>query len=148
VATTAAKNEKNEKMSRDKIITCAFLAGVDTKKHGKLKIESNSAACVAGQDHHPKTVESAVTTLSHCVNDKGFQMNEADKGQKIQEKSFMQNCKNVKCCKCGKKGHCGNERPNQDNKDNDESSSASIQSNNSRPSRAGWSGQHGDLKLL
>ena len=31
VPTTAAKNETDEKKSRDKFITCAFLAGVDAK---------------------------------------------------------------------------------------------------------------------
>ena len=35
--TLAATNEKNEKTSRDKFITCAFIAGVDAK-NGKLKM--------------------------------------------------------------------------------------------------------------
>jgi hypothetical protein len=36
VPTAAATNEKNEKTSRDKFISCIFLAGVDTKKYGRL----------------------------------------------------------------------------------------------------------------
>jgi hypothetical protein len=37
VPTAATTNETNEKMSRDKFITCVFLAGgVDTKKYGRL----------------------------------------------------------------------------------------------------------------
>jgi hypothetical protein len=39
----AATNETNEKTSRDKFITCVFLAGVDTKKYGRLKTELNNA---------------------------------------------------------------------------------------------------------
>jgi hypothetical protein len=35
VWTEKARNETNEKTSRDKIITCVFLAGVDTKKYGR-----------------------------------------------------------------------------------------------------------------
>jgi hypothetical protein len=60
--TAAATNETNEETSRDKLITCIFLAGVDTKKCGKLKTELNNAY-VAGQNNYPKTVESAVTLL-------------------------------------------------------------------------------------
>jgi hypothetical protein len=37
VLTTAATNETNEKTSRDKFITCIFLAGVDIKKYERLK---------------------------------------------------------------------------------------------------------------
>jgi hypothetical protein len=43
VPTAAATNETNEKTSRDKFITCVFLAGVDTKKYGRLKTELNNA---------------------------------------------------------------------------------------------------------
>jgi hypothetical protein len=64
VPAAAAANETNEKTSRDKFTTCVFLAGVDTKKYGRLKTELNNAY-VAGQNNYPKTVESAVTMLSH-----------------------------------------------------------------------------------
>jgi hypothetical protein len=57
VLTAAATNETNEKTSGDKYITCVFLAGVDTKKYGRLKIKLNNAY-VAGQNNYPKTVES------------------------------------------------------------------------------------------
>jgi hypothetical protein len=60
-------------------------------------------AYVAGQNNYPKTVESAVTILSHYMNDKGVHMTAEDKGQ-TDQKSFMQNHKNVRCYKCGKKG--------------------------------------------
>jgi hypothetical protein len=53
-------NETHEKMSRDKFITCVFLAGVDTKTYGRMKTELNNGY-VAGQKDYPKTVESAVT---------------------------------------------------------------------------------------
>jgi hypothetical protein len=61
--TAAATNETNEKTSRDELITCVFLAGVDAKKYGRLKTELNNAY-VAGQNNYPKTVENAVTMLS------------------------------------------------------------------------------------
>jgi hypothetical protein len=64
VPTLAVTNETNEKTSRDKFITCVFLAGMDTKKYGRLKAELNNAY-MAGQNNYPKTVESAVTMLSH-----------------------------------------------------------------------------------
>jgi L-amino acid N-acyltransferase YncA len=38
VPTAAARNETNEKTSRDKFITCVYFAGVDTKRYGKLKL--------------------------------------------------------------------------------------------------------------
>jgi hypothetical protein len=60
VPTAAATNETDEKTSRDEFITCVFLAGVDTKKCGRLKAELNNAY-VAGQNNYPKVVESAVT---------------------------------------------------------------------------------------
>jgi hypothetical protein len=44
--TTAATNEKNEKTSSDKFITCVFLAGVDTKKYGGLKTQLNNTYVV------------------------------------------------------------------------------------------------------
>jgi hypothetical protein len=73
VPTAAATNEANEKTLRDKFITCVFLAGVDAKKYGKLKKTKNELnnAYVAGQNNYPKTVESAVTMLSHYMNDRG-----------------------------------------------------------------------------
>jgi hypothetical protein len=36
-------NEMDEKTSRDKFINCVFLAGVNTKKYGRLKTELNNA---------------------------------------------------------------------------------------------------------
>jgi hypothetical protein len=65
VRTAAATNEMDEKTSSNKFITCVFLAGVDTKKYGRLKTELNNAY-VAGQNNYPKTLlESAVTMFSH-----------------------------------------------------------------------------------
>jgi hypothetical protein len=81
-------NETDEKTSRDKFMTYVFLAGVDTKKYGRLKTELNNAY-VAGQNNYPKTVESAMTMLSHYMNDKGVHMTDEDKGQ-MDQKSFMQ----------------------------------------------------------
>jgi hypothetical protein len=95
VPMAAATIETNEKTSRDKSITCVFLAGVDTKKYGRLKTELNNAY-VAGQNNYPKTVESAVTMLSHYTNDKGVHATEQDKGQATLT-SFMQKHKNVTC---------------------------------------------------
>jgi hypothetical protein len=45
VPTAATTNETNEKMSRDKFITCVFLAGVDTKRYGKLKLPKTGREC-------------------------------------------------------------------------------------------------------
>jgi hypothetical protein len=70
VPTAAATNETNEKTSRDKFITYIFLAGVDTKKYGRLKTELNNAY-VAGPNNYPKTVESAVTMVSHYILQQG-----------------------------------------------------------------------------
>jgi hypothetical protein len=112
---------------------------VDTKKYGRLKIELNSAY-VAGQNNYPKTVESAVTMLSHYMNNKGVHRADEDKGQATLM-SFMQKQKNVTCSRCGKKGKYANKCPEGDS--NDESSarsSLSNRSNNSRPIHVGWSG--------
>jgi hypothetical protein len=140
VPTAAATNETNEKVSRDKFITCVFLAGVDGKKYGRLKTELNNAY-VAGQNNYPKTVENAVAMLSHYMNDKGVQVADEGKGQAALT-SFMQKHKNVTCYRCGKKGHYANKCPDGDN--NDEASTASSlsnrSSNNSRHNRVGWSG--------
>jgi hypothetical protein len=106
VPTAAATNETIEKPSGDKFITCVFLAGVDTKKYGRLKTELNNTY-VAGQNNYPKMVESAVTMLSHYMKDKGVHVTDEDKGQ-VTLTSFMQKHKNVKCYKCGKKGHYAN----------------------------------------
>jgi hypothetical protein len=130
VPTAAATNEMNEKMSRNKFITCVFLAGVDTKKYGRLKTELN-IAYVAGQNNYPKTVESAVTMLSHYMHHKGVHMTDEDKGQATLT-SFMQKHKNVTCYKCGKKGHYANKWPDGDN--NDEASIISSLSNHSNGS--------------
>jgi hypothetical protein len=108
VLTAAATNETNEKTSRDKFIACVFLAGVDTKKYGRLKTELNNAY-VAGQNKYPKTVESAVTMLSHYMNNKGVHVTDEDKEQATLT-SFMQKHKNMTSCKCGKKGHYIRER--------------------------------------
>ena len=68
-------------------------------------------AYVAGQNHYQKTVASAVTMLSHYMNDKGVHVtDEEDKGQATLT-SFMQKHKNVTCYKCGKKGHYANKCP-------------------------------------
>jgi hypothetical protein len=64
--TAAETNETYEKTSRDKFITCVFLAGVDTKKYGRLKTELNNAYVAGQENNYPKKVESAVTRmLSH-----------------------------------------------------------------------------------
>jgi hypothetical protein len=81
VPAAAATNEANDKTSRDKFITCVFLAGVDTKKYGRLKTELNNAY-VAGQYNFPKTVESAVAMLSHYMKGKGVQMTDEDKDRR------------------------------------------------------------------
>jgi hypothetical protein len=137
VPTAAATNETYEKTSRDKFMTCIFLAGVDTKKYGRLKTELKNAY-VAGQNNYPKTVESVVTMLPHYMNGKGVHMTDEDKGQ-TDQKSFVQKHKNVTCYKCGKKGYYASKCPNGDS--NDESSTRSSQSNgsnNSRPNRVEW----------
>jgi hypothetical protein len=36
-------------------------------------------AYVAGQNNYPKMIESAVTMLSHCMNDKGVHVTDEDK---------------------------------------------------------------------
>jgi hypothetical protein len=130
VPTAAATNETNEKTSRDKFISCIFLAGVDTIKYGRLKTKVNSAY-VAGQNNNLKTVESAVTMLSHYMNDKGVHVTDEDKGQATLP-SFMPKHKNLTCYKCGKKGHYANKCPSGDN--NDKASTRSSLSNRSNHS--------------
>jgi hypothetical protein len=137
VPAAAATNETNEKTSRDKFITCVFLARVDTKKYGRLKTELNDAyRYVAGKKNYPKTGESAVTIFSHYMNDKGVHVTDEDKGQATLM-SFMQKHKNVMCYKCGKKGHYSypNKCPSEDNDDEASiRSSLNNRSNNSWPS--------------
>jgi hypothetical protein len=99
-------------MTIEKFMTWVFLAGVDTKKYGRLKTELNNAY-VAGQNNYPKKVESM---LSHNMNDKGVHMTDEDKGQATLT-TFMQKPKNVTCYRCGKKGHCVNECPDGDSND-------------------------------
>jgi hypothetical protein len=86
---------------------------------------------VAGQNNYPKMVESAVTMLSHYMNDKGVHVTDEDKGQATLT-SFTQKHKNVTCYKCGKKGHYANKCPDGDN--DDEASTRSSLSNNSNRS--------------
>jgi predicted secreted protein len=138
VPTVAATNETNEKTSRDKVITCAFLAGVDTKKDGRLKTELNNAY-VAGQNNYPKMVESAVTMLAHYMNNKGVHVTDEDKGQATLT-SFMQKHKNVTCYKCGKKGHYANKCSDGD-KDDEASIRSSLSNCSNRSNNCvGWSG--------
>jgi hypothetical protein len=110
------------------------------KKYGRLKTELNNAY-VAGQNNYPKTIENAVTMLSHYMNDKGVQVADEDKGQPALT-SFMQKHKNVTCYRCGKKGHYANKCPAGDNGDeaSTTSSLSNRSSNNSRHNRVGWSG--------
>jgi hypothetical protein len=145
VPTAAATNETNEKTSRDKFITCVFLAGVDTKQYGGLKTKLNNAY-VAGQNNYPKMVESSMTMLSHYMNDKGVHVTDEDKGQVILT-SLMQKHMNVTCYKCGKKGHYANKCP--DGGNNDEASTrSSLSSHSNRSNRVGWSGKYDGLTLL
>jgi hypothetical protein len=111
---------------------------VDTKKYGQLKTKLNNAY-VAGHNNYPKMVESAVTMLSHYMNDKGVHVTDEDKGQATLT-SFMHKHKNVTCSKCGKKGHYANKCPDGDN--DDEASTRSSLSNHSNRSnnRVQWSG--------
>jgi hypothetical protein len=67
---------------------------------------------VAEQNNYPKTVESAMTMLSHYMNNKVLHMTDEDKGQ-TDQKSFMQKHKNVTCYKCSRKGHYTNMCPSQ-----------------------------------
>jgi hypothetical protein len=143
VPTAAAMNERDEKTSRDKFITCVILAGVDTKKDGRLKTQLNDAY-VAGQNNYPKRVESAVTMLSHYMNDKGVHITDEDKGQ-TDQKSFMQKQKNMTSYKCCKKGHYANTCPSEESNEDEaptrsNSSLLSNRSNRRRPNPIGWSG--------
>jgi hypothetical protein len=93
-----------------------------------LETELNNAY-VAGQNNYPKTVENAVTMLSHYMNDKGVHVTDKDKGQ-ANLTSFMQKHKKMTCYKCGKKGHYyANKCPDGDN--DDEASIRSSLSNRS-----------------
>jgi hypothetical protein len=92
VPAAAATNETNEKTSRGKFITCLFLAGVDTKKYGRLKTGLNNAYAV-GQNNYPKTVESAVTMLTHYMNGKGVHRTNEDKKDK-QTRSVL--CRSIR----------------------------------------------------
>jgi ribosomal protein S27AE len=103
-----------------------------------LKTELNNAY-VAGQNNYPKTVESAVTMLSHYMNDKGVHVIDEDKEQATPA-SFMPKHKNMTCYKCGKNGYYANKCPDGDH--DDEASARSSLSNHSNCSknRVRWSG--------
>jgi dsDNA-binding SOS-regulon protein len=112
---------------------------VDTKEYGRLKTELNNAY-VAGQDNYPKLVESAMTMLSHYINDKGVHVIDEDKEQETLT-TFMQKHKNVTCYKCGKKGHYASKCPDGDNDDEASIRSRSLSNRSNRSSnRVGWSG--------
>jgi hypothetical protein len=95
---------------------------------------------VAGQNNYPTAVESALTMLSHYMNDKGVHVTDEDKGQATLTSFMQKHNKNVTCYKCGKKGHYANKCPDGDN--DDEVSTRSSLSNHSNRSnnRVRWSG--------
>jgi hypothetical protein len=87
-------------------------------------------------------MESAVTMLSHYMNNKGVHVTDEDKGQATLM-SFMQKHKNVTCYKCGKKGHYAKKCPNGD-KDDGAAIRSSLRNRSNRSNRSknrvGWSG--------
>ena len=100
---TAATNKVNDKTSRDKFITCAFLAGVDAKKYRRLKIELNDSY-EAGHNSYTHMIESDMPKLSHYMNGTNIQPTNENEGQQVLT-SFAQQRKHGTCYKCGKKGH-------------------------------------------
>jgi hypothetical protein len=122
-----------------------LLAGVDTKKYGRLKTKLNNAYYVAGQKNYPKTVESALAMLSHYMNNKGVCITDEDKEGQMHQESFMKKHKNVTYYKCGKKGHYANKCPSGDSNDNVLSTISNLLNNpssHSRPNCIAWSGQY------
>jgi hypothetical protein len=103
----------NDKETRNKYLACTFLTGVDQRRYGKLINDLNNSF-LAGQNNYPKTLEGAVTLLSHYATDKDKPMSKyrgANDDGSITQMSFAQGSnknKNVKCYKCGKKGHYAN----------------------------------------
>lgn len=121
------RNKSGKKDERNRFLACVFLAGVDGKRYGKLVDELNNSF-IAGNDNYPRTVEGAMTMMSHYK----------DGGQDGSRKSrtnhsYAQARENVTCFKCGKKGHYANEC---NNVNGDDSSVESVRSRES--SRRRW----------
>jgi hypothetical protein len=84
-------------------------------------------------------VESAVTILSHYMNNKDVHVIDEYKGQ-VTLTSFMHKHKNVTCYSCGKKGHYTNKCPDGDNNDEASTRSSLSNRNNRSNNRVRWSG--------
>jgi hypothetical protein len=79
---------KQMRKRQETSLSPAFFCRSGYPKYGRLKTELNNAH-VAGQNNYPKMAESAMTMLSHYMNDKGVHMTGEDRGQ-MDQKSFMQ----------------------------------------------------------
>ena len=69
--------------------------------------------CLSGSDRCPKSVEAAMTHMSHCMDQ--------NRGDKLVDKIQLMQQKTVKCWSCEEEGHKANECLNREKKEQPES---------------------------
>ena len=86
------KDEVDQKCQRQ-FMACLFLHSTNCENCSKC-IEELNDMCLSGSDNHPKSIEEAMTHLSHCMDN----ASEQRVGM-----SFVQ--MDVECCCCHEHGH-------------------------------------------
>ena len=82
-----------------KFLACVFVHGANGKLHKNCIGELNNM-CLSGSDRCPKSVEAAMTHMSHCMD-----QNRGDKA--VDRMQLMQ--KTMKCWSCQEEGHKADE---------------------------------------
>ena len=103
-----ANKSDNNKTKRNKMLACAFLAGVNTRRHSRALSEMNNDHQAGQTGCYPATVEDALTRLTNYANENTV-VKQIANGSELSA-SFAQIGKShIKCYKCGQMGHHANE---------------------------------------